>query len=64
MTLPYDIARCHGNAEPLCSDCRRREPGREQWQTCIAPPIKDGKCDYYIPPTYRTTTFNGSPAGQ
>jgi hypothetical protein len=40
VTLPYDIARCRGLDLPLCQDCRRREPGREHWQTYISPAIK------------------------
>lgn len=49
MTLPYDYARCAGTTHPTCQSCRRREPGREQWQSYIAPPIElDGQCDYYI----------------
>ena len=50
MGLPFDIARCFGTTDPACQDCRRREPGREDWQTYIAPPIEDGKCDSRIAP--------------
>lgn len=56
MKLPHDYARCHGADVPECSDCRRREPGRAEWQAYIAPQPVDGRCDYYIPPQYRTTT--------
>lgn len=56
MILPYDIARCSGTDHAACSDCRRREPGRAEWQTCIEPPIEHGRCDAYIPPVWRTTT--------
>ena len=49
-TLPFDIAGCFGAHEEKCQTCRRREPGREDWQTYIAPPIADGKCDSYIAP--------------
>jgi hypothetical protein len=36
--LPYDIARCAGTlACALCLDCRRKEPGRDDWQTNISP---------------------------
>lgn len=37
MALPYDIARCTGTTHPICGTCRRREPGRAEWQTMIAP---------------------------
>ena len=55
MTLPYDVARCRGTDHAACRDCRRREPGRAEWQTCIKPPIKDGRCDAYIPPVWPKT---------
>lgn len=55
MTLPYDVARCRGTDHAACSDCRRREPGRAEWQTCIEPPIQDGRCDAYIPPVWPKT---------
>jgi hypothetical protein len=55
MTLPYDYARCSGTTHPTCQRCRRREPGREQWQSHIAPPIDTvtGECGRFIgpPPT-------------
>lgn len=52
MSLPYDYARCSGTAHPNCQHCRRREPGREQWQTTIAPPINTltGYCVEFIEP--------------
>ena len=59
MSLPYDIARCHGTDHPVCSDCRRREPGRAEWPTYIKPPVDvvdDSQCEFYIPPASRTTT--------
>jgi hypothetical protein len=37
MTLSFDIARCLGTTLPECEKCRRREPGRESWQTFISP---------------------------
>ena len=55
MTLFYDIARCSGTDHAACSDCRRREPGRAEWQTCIKPPIQDERCDAYIPPVWPKT---------
>ena len=52
MTLPYDYARCAGTTHPTCQWCRRREPGREQWQSYIAPPINTltGECGSFIDP--------------
>jgi hypothetical protein len=41
MTLPYDVARCVGVKDrPECQNCRRKEPGRPEWQTFISPPMK------------------------
>lgn len=59
MTLPYDYARCSGTTHPTCHWCRRREPGREQWQTHIAPPIDTltGECGEFIAPE-RTSVNN------
>lgn len=49
-TLSYDYARCAGTGHSLCQRCRRREPGHEQWQVHMAPPINDavGICDKFI----------------
>jgi hypothetical protein len=57
-TLPYDYARCPGTPRPECQVCRRREPGREQWQTYIAPPIDllTGACAEFIEPIFRYAT--------
>ena len=49
MTLPYDIARCPGTDDPRCASCRRREPGRPEWQTYIAPRITNAGCRHRIP---------------
>lgn len=44
MSLPYDVARCNGvqldgEWREGCEDClRRTSPGRDYWQTYIAPP--------------------------
>lgn len=44
MSFPYDIARCSGvqldgELREGCEDClRRTSPGRDYWQTYIAPP--------------------------
>lgn len=43
MTLPYDISRCPGAGEPICEQCRRREPGGE-WQWHIAPQANGDEC--------------------
>jgi hypothetical protein len=42
--------------------CRRREPGREQWQSYIAPPINmlTGECAEFIEP--RPVTITNSTA--
>ena len=52
MTLHYDYARCAGTTHPTCKLCRRREPGHEHWQNCIAPPIDTlgGECCSFIGP--------------
>ena len=53
QTLPYDYARCAGTTHPTCRVCRRREPGREQWQPYMAnPPIDTltGQCAEFIEP--------------
>ena len=52
MTLPYDYARCAGTTHQTCQWCRRREPGREQWQSYIVPPIDTltGECSSFIEP--------------
>lgn len=51
MTLPYDYARCSGTTHQTCQVCRRREPGREQWQSYIAAAIAlDGTCSNFIEP--------------
>ena len=52
MTLPFDYARCTGTTHPTCQHCRRREPGREEWQSYIRPPIDTltGECVEFIEP--------------
>ena len=36
--LPYDYARCAGFEDnPVCVDCRRREPGRSVYQSYLVP---------------------------
>lgn len=61
MTLPYDYSRCAGTTHPTCQFCRRREPGREQWQSYIAPPIDTltGDCGSFIEPP-RTYVSNST----
>lgn len=60
MTLPYDIARCVGVMEEGtwregCEDCRRREPGRLEWQAYITPPqIVVFECEYRVAPEEQT----------
>lgn len=63
ITLSYDHARCAGTAHPTCKWCRRREPGREQWQSYIAPPINmmTGECSSYIAPPRTYVTNNTTP---
>ncbi len=46
--LPFDIARCPGNGSPICEQCRRREPGKSDWQSYIAPQATDDVCDNVI----------------
>lgn len=56
--LSYDIARCHGVGSDEegwregCEDClRRTSPGREEWQSHIAPPpIIVFECEFRIAP--------------
>ena len=52
MKLPYDIARCTGTTHPTCWYCRRKELGRAEWQTTIAPPVDlvTGECASVIEP--------------
>lgn len=48
MTLPHDIARCPGTTAPLCQSCRRREPGRVEWQAYVEPRWSTAGCPHYI----------------
>lgn len=50
--LPYDYARCAGTTHSVCQTCRRREPGRSEWQSYIAPQIDllTGECADHIAP--------------
>ena len=59
-TLPFDYARCAGTTRTDCQVCRRREPGREQWQSYIAPPIDmlTGECAEFIEPVRTFMTNN------
>ena len=63
MTLPYDYARCAGTTHPTCQWCRRREPGREQWQIYIVPPIDTltGECSSFIEPPRTCVSNNTTP---
>ena len=63
MTLPYDYARCVGTTHPTCQWCKRREPGREQWQSYIAPPIDTltGECWSFIAPLPTRLSNNTTP---
>lgn len=56
--LPFDYARCAGTTHAACQVCRRREPGREQWQSYIVAPIDmlTGQCSSFI--GHETTTTN------
>ena len=36
--LPYDVARCIGTSNPVCTNCRRREPGHPTRQLFVTPP--------------------------
>ena len=48
------------HAHPNCEPCRRREPGREQWQTCIAPQMDSatGECGSFIWPLVASVSGN------
>jgi hypothetical protein len=49
--LPYDKARCHGiDRAPICSDCRRKEPGDPVRQVYVYPPVCWRDCEFYIGP--------------
>ena len=62
MSLPYDTARCAGikavfpahgawTTPAECINClRRTSPGRDQWQTHIAPHDGEGPCPMRIGP--------------
>ena len=61
MSLPYDTARCGGHIDTSsthgeimrheCINClRRTSPGRDQWQTYIAPHDGEGPCPMRIGP--------------
>ncbi len=65
MTLPFDIARCTGTTHPTCQWCRRKEPGRDGWQTYIVPPIDTlvGQCESLIE-TPRAYTSNHTQPNQ
>lgn len=47
MILPYDVARCCGTQAVICTDCRRREPGRAGYQTRMLPPASALPCDLH-----------------
>lgn len=47
-TLPYDYDRCTGTDRPECQDCRRREPGRVEYQWMMTPPDFEEKCPLKI----------------
>lgn len=53
MSLPRDICRCEGARQPVCQDCRRREPvnGIASW--FMQPPVDilTGECAYLIKAT-------------
>ena len=49
MLLPYDIARCPGNRSAICQHCRRREPGRDYYQTMIMPQADMETCVNFWP---------------
>jgi hypothetical protein len=63
MTLPYDYARCAGTTHQTCQWCRRREPGREQWQSWMPPPIDTltGACAEFIEPPRTYVSSNTTP---
>ena len=46
--LPYDYDRCTGTDRPECQDCRRREPGRVEYQWVMTPPEFEEKCPLKI----------------
>ena len=51
MALPYDYARCHGEAgRKECETCQRRTaPWREFYQAMIQPENETGKeCEFLI----------------
>ncbi len=63
MTLPYDYARCPGTTHQTCQWCRRREPGRDQWQSWMQPPIDllTGACPEFIEPPRTYVSNNTAP---
>lgn len=49
MTLPFDISRCDGQeGEPICQQCRRREPGDQNFQWYVVPAMENGECENFI----------------
>lgn len=48
MSLPYDIARCHGNGSPACEDCQRRTAPWGEWQPVVAPHATEDGCELQI----------------
>ena len=51
MSLHYNYDRCYGTTQATCQSCQRRDPGREQWQSYVAPAIRlNGECSNYIEP--------------
>lgn len=46
--MSMDMARCQGNGEALCEDCRRNSPG-DVWTPHMVPPVRGEVCVYYKP---------------
>lgn len=61
-TLPFDYARCPGTTHVACQVCRRRDPGRAEWQSYMQPPIDmlTGQCPEFI--GHQTTTSKATGA--
>lgn len=52
--VPFDIARCNGLENQNCSNCARKEPGREYYQAYILPILDDKLiCTNFVENVYK-----------